>query len=45
MHGDCNAESASVSIKYKWRRVYIRPILSHAEYDEKGSKIRGAICV
>ena len=24
------------SIKYKWRMVYIRRILSHAEYDEKG---------
>jgi mRNA interferase HigB len=23
-------------IKYKWRMVYIRRILSHAEYDEKG---------
>jgi mRNA interferase HigB len=23
------------SIKYKWRMVYIRHILSHAEYDEK----------
>jgi mRNA interferase HigB len=24
-----------VTIKYKWRMVYIRRILSHAEYDEK----------
>src|SRR6266851_2365489 len=24
------------TIKYKWRMVYIRRILSHAEYDEKG---------
>jgi mRNA interferase HigB len=23
------------TIKYKWRMVYIRRILSHAEYDEK----------
>ncbi|MGH9434246.1 MAG: type II toxin-antitoxin system HigB family toxin [Terriglobia bacterium] len=23
------------TIKYKWRMVYIRGILSHAEYDEK----------
>jgi mRNA interferase HigB len=23
------------TIKYKWRMVYIRHILSHAEYDEK----------
>jgi mRNA interferase HigB len=24
------------TIKYRWRMVYIRRILSHAEYDEKG---------
>jgi mRNA interferase HigB len=24
------------TVKYKWRMVYIRRILSHAEYDEKG---------
>ena len=24
------------TIKYKWRMVYIRRILSHAEYDAKG---------
>ena len=24
-----------VTIKYRWRMVYIRHILSHAEYDEK----------
>jgi len=24
------------TIKYKWRMVYVRAILSHAEYDEKG---------
>ena len=24
------------TIKYKWKMVYIRRILSHAEYDEKG---------
>ena len=24
------------TIKYKWRMVFIRRILSHAEYDEKG---------
>jgi mRNA interferase HigB len=24
------------TIKYKWRMVYIRRILSHTEYDEKG---------
>jgi mRNA interferase HigB len=24
------------TIKYKWRIVYIRRVLSHAEYDEKG---------
>ncbi len=24
------------TIKYKWRMIYIRRILSHAEYDEKG---------
>jgi mRNA interferase HigB len=24
------------TIKYKWRMVYIRSILSHAEYDKKG---------
>jgi mRNA interferase HigB len=23
------------TIKYKWRMVYVRAILSHAEYDEK----------
>jgi len=27
------------TIKYKWRMVYIRRILSHAEYDEKGWQI------
>jgi len=24
------------TIKYKWKMVYIRRILGHAEYDEKG---------
>jgi mRNA interferase HigB len=24
------------TIKYKWRMIYIRRILSHAEYDKKG---------
>ncbi len=24
------------TIKYKWRMIYIRRILSHTEYDEKG---------
>jgi len=23
------------TIKYRWRKVYIRRILSHADYDEK----------
>ena len=26
------------TIKYKWKMVYIRRILGHAEYDEKGWK-------
>ncbi len=25
----------SATIKYKWRMVYVRHIVSHAEYDEK----------
>jgi mRNA interferase HigB len=25
-----------VTIKYRWKIIYIRNILSHAEYDEKG---------
>jgi len=24
------------TVKYKWKMIYIRHILSHAEYDEKG---------
>jgi mRNA interferase HigB len=31
-HNRCRLIAA---IKYKWRMVYIRRILSHAEYDEK----------
>ena len=31
-----NRRRLIATIKYKWRMVYIRRILSHAEYDEKG---------
>ena len=33
IHNNCRLIA---TIKYKWRMVYVRRILSHAEYDAKG---------
>jgi mRNA interferase HigB len=33
-----NRSRLIATIKFKWRMVYIRQILNHAEYDEKGGK-------